>query len=81
MEAYQDCYAQEWRDKGKQSYCTCSYYTKLNVNLCDGGDFRVTEDVMFNYRDLLCQVMILDLGAPLSLAGIHWLEQYFGEFG
>ena len=25
--------------------------------------------------------MILDLGAPVSLAGISWMEQYLQEFG
>ena len=25
-------------------------------------------------------MMILELGAPVSLAGIQWLEQYLGEF-
>ena len=30
--------------------------------------------------DLRWQVMILDLGAPVSLAGIQWLKQYLGEF-
>ena len=54
--------------------------TELNANLCDGGDLRVTEEFFINYKDLGRQVMILDLGAPLSLVGIKWLEQYLGEF-
>lgn len=54
--------------------------TELNVNLCDGGDFRVTEEFMINYMDLGSQVMILDMGALVSLAVIQWLEQPLGEF-
>ena len=38
------------------------------------------EEFLINYTDLGHQVMILDLEAPVSLAGIQWLEQYLGEF-
>lgn len=54
--------------------------TKFNVNLCNEGNFRVRDEFLINHTDLGHQVMILDLGAPVSLAGIQWLEQYFGEF-
>ena len=40
--------------------------------ISDGGDFRVTEEFLINYTDLEHQVMILDWGAPMSLAGIPW---------
>ena len=53
---------------------------ELNVNLCDGGEFRVTKEFLIDYTDLGNQVMILDLGAPVSLAEIQLLEQYLGEF-
>ena len=26
--------------------------TELNVNLCDGGDFRIMEEFLINYTDL-----------------------------
>ena len=48
---------------------------ELNVNFCH-GDFRVIEEFLINYTDLGCQIMILDWGAPVSLAGVQWLEQY-----
>ena len=54
--------------------------TELNVNLCDGGDFRVKEEFLINYTDIGHQVMILDLGTPVSLAGILWFDQYLSEF-
>ena len=50
------------------------------MNLCDGRDFRVTEEFLINYMDIGRQVTILDLGAPVSLKGIQWLKQYLGEF-
>ena len=53
--------------------------TDVNVNLCDGEGFRVKEDFLINYTELEHQVMVLDIGAPVSLAGILWLEQYLGE--
>ena len=45
--------------------------TKLNINLSDRGDFRVTEELLIDYRYLGHQVMILDLDAPGSLTGIQ----------
>ena len=33
-----------------------------------------------NYIDLECEVMVRDIGAPVSLAGTKWLEQYLEEF-
>ena len=34
-----------------------------------------------NYTEKGKQVMILDLGAPVSLAGKEWMTQYLGEQG
>ena len=53
---------------------------EVHVNLCDGEGFKVKEEFLINYTDLGHQVMVLDIGAPVSLAGIKWLEQYLGEF-
>ena len=50
------------------------------VNLCEEG-FRLSEELLVNYTDLGRQMMILDIGAPVSLAGVSWLTQYLKEFG
>ena len=34
-----------------------------------------------NYTTKGKQVMVLDLGAPVSLAGKEWMTQYLGEQG
>ena len=48
------------------------------VNLCEEA-----KEVMikYTYTDLGRQMMILDIGAPLSLAGVSWMTQYLEEFG
>ena len=53
-----------------------------NVNLCEEG-FVVGEEMLINYTytDLGRQMMILDIGAPVSLAGVSWMTQYLKEFG
>ena len=50
------------------------------VNLC--GQVEVEKEMVINYTytDMGRQMMILDLGAPVSIAGIPWLEQYFKGF-
>ena len=45
------------------------------VNLCEEvKEISVAKEVMVNYTytDLGRQMMILDIGAPLSLAGVSW---------
>ena len=53
-----------------------------SVNLCSQD---VVEDremtINYTYKDSGRQIMILDLLAPVSLAGISWMEQYLQEFG
>ena len=48
------------------------------VNLCEEA-----KEVMINYTytDLGRQMMILDTGVLLSLAGVSWMTQYLEEFG
>merc|ERR1712240_478950 len=46
---------------------------EINVQLCDG--FELDEEILVNYTEKGKQVMILDLGAPMSLAGKEWMEQ------
>jgi len=40
---------------------------EMNVQLCDG--FKLNEEILVNYTEKGKQVMILDMGAPVSLAG------------
>ena len=49
------------------------------VNLCNEG-FNLSEELLVNYTDLGRQIMILDIGAPVSLAGTAWMTQYLKEF-
>ena len=49
------------------------------VNLCEEG-FNLSEEMLVNYTDLGRQMMILDIGAPVSLAGVSWMTQYLKEF-
>ena len=51
-----------------------------NVQLCEGlveGEEMV---INYTYTDLGRQIMILDIGAPVSLAGVSWMSQYLKEF-
>ena len=51
-----------------------------NVQLCEGlveGEEMV---INYTYTDLGKQVMILDIGAPVSLSGTAWMTQYLKEF-
>ena len=40
----------------------------------------VKEEFLINHNDLAHQVMVLYIGAPVSLAGIQGLKQYLEEF-
>ena len=46
------------------------------VNLCE--KVSIGEDLMINYtyKDMGRQMMILDIGAPVSIAGVSWIVQY-----
>ena len=50
------------------------------VNLCK--EVSVAEEMVINYTytDLGRQMMILDIGALVSIAGISWMKQYLEEF-
>ena len=52
---------------------------ELNVQLCD--EYDLNEEILVNYTEKGKQVMILDLGAPVSLAGKEWMTQYLREHG
>ena len=53
-----------------------------SVNLC-GQDIaeEIELTINYTYKDSGRQLMILDCGSPVSLAGIFWMEQYLQEFG
>ena len=55
--------------------------TIKTVNLC-GKDLPEEMELSINYtyKDSGRQLMILDCGAPVSLAEISWMEQYLQEF-
>ena len=50
---------------------------EMNVQLCDG--FQLNEEILMNYTEKGKQVMILDLGAFMSLAGKEWIDQYLKD--
>ena len=52
---------------------------ELNVQLCEG--YELNEEILVNYTEKGKQVMILDLGAPVSLAGNEWMDQYLKDHG
>ena len=37
--------------------------------------------INYTYKDMGCQMIILDIGAPVSIAGVSWMTQYLREFG
>ena len=50
---------------------------ELNVQLCDG--YKLYAEILVNYTEKGKQVMILDLGALVSLAGKEWMDQYLKD--
>ena len=51
-----------------------------SVNLCE--EVKIGKEIVINYTyiDMGRQMMILDIGAPVSIAGVPWMEQYLEEF-
>ena len=52
---------------------------ELNVNWCE--EYKLNEEILVNYTEKGKQVMILALGAPVSLAGNEWMDQYLKDHG
>ena len=48
------------------------------VQLCDG--FQLDEEILVHYTEKGKQVMILDLGAPVSVVGKEWMDQYLRDY-
>ena len=51
------------------------------VNLCESVKEVQEMVINYTYKDLGRQMMILDLSAPVSIAGTSWMRQYLAEFG
>ena len=47
------------------------------VNLCESLEMVIN----YTYKDMGHQMMILDIGAPISIAGVSLMTQYLREFG
>ena len=47
------------------------------INLCEFLEIVIN----YTYKDMGCQMMILNIGAPVSIAGVSWMTQYLREFG
>ena len=46
------------------------------VNLCESQEMVIN----YTYTDLGHQMMISDIGAPVSIMGVIWMTQYLKEF-
>ena len=51
-----------------------------SVNLCEEVAAGEELSINYTYTDMGRQMMILDIGAPVSIAGVPWMEQYLEEF-
>ena len=67
-----------------------SFYEKLYVKMVKTEEATVTAvnlcespKMIINYtnKDMGHQMMILDIGAQVSIAGVSWMTQYLREFG
>ena len=47
--------------------------------MCSCVTVELDEEILVNYTEKGKQVMILDLGAPVSLAGEEWMDQYLKD--
>ena len=48
----------------------------FNQDVVMGEEMRIN----YTYTDLGRKMMILDIGAPVSLVGVSWMSQYLKEF-
>ena len=47
------------------------------INICEAPELMIN----YTYTEMGHQMMILDIGAPVSVAGMAWMTQYLKEFG
>merc|ERR1711867_232478 len=52
---------------------------ELSINWCQ--NITVNEEILVNFTEKGKQVMLLDLGAPVSVAGNEWMNQYLKDHG
>ena len=50
---------------------------EIGVNMCEG--FEMKEELLVHYAGIGKRMMILDIGAPVSLVGKSWIEEYLKE--
>ena len=50
------------------------------INLCQEVSSSGEMVINYTYTEMGCQLMILDIGAPVSVSGIPWMTQYLAEF-
>ena len=67
-------------EKEKKCQHDCCREKEHNVKLCETDEIMMNEEIFVHYTDLGKQIMIVDSGSPVSLAGKDWLEQYLKEF-
>ena len=58
-----------------------SLTSSTSVNLCQEVSVGEELTINYTYTDMGRQLMILDIGAPVSISGIPWMTQYLEEFG
>ena len=51
---------------------------EVSVNLCE--EYTMNEEFLVNYAEKGKQIMILDIGAQVSLVRIEWMTQYLKEY-
>ena len=49
-------------------------------NLCKEVSVREEMTINYTYTDMGQQLMILNIGAQVSISGISWITQYLAEF-
>ena len=47
------------------------------INICEAQELMIN----YTYTDMGHQIMILDIGAPVSVAGMAWMTQYLKVSG
>ena len=46
--------------------------TTAAINLCESPEVMIN----YTYKEMGCQLMILDIEAPVSIAWVSWMTQY-----
>ena len=54
-----------------------NFTKELKINWCQ--NITVNEEIIVNFTEKKKLVMILDLGAPVSVAGTEWMNQYLKD--